>query len=104
MYHDMKKQMKLSQDEFKEYKKYTVSLEKTMKDLQYKSRYFTVEVLHITYSLMSRLQISQNLLQILEHCQFSNILDKNQRHIVFQAIRPIRRSLLSLRVCKSILN
>lgn len=46
-YDDMKKQLKVLQDECREYKKYSESLEKTVKDLQYKSRSSTVEVRNI---------------------------------------------------------
>ncbi|XP_026726731.1 uncharacterized protein LOC113493109 [Trichoplusia ni] len=47
LYDDMKNQVKRLQDECKEYKKYTESLEKTVRDLQYKSRSSTVEVRNV---------------------------------------------------------
>lgn len=47
LYEDMKIQVKKLQDECKDYKKYTETLEKTVRDLQYKSRSSTVEVRNI---------------------------------------------------------
>lgn len=46
-YDDINREMKTLQNECREYKKYTESLEKTVRELQYKSRSSTVEVRNI---------------------------------------------------------